>query len=332
LLARHGFQEEASEVIAELRRRYEARPHPVVTAWINLADGIAAHRTLAPSEAIDKVRRAHALALASNNLPMQALAAAWLAHLLWATSHEVEAAVRYAREALRLALPDDHKARARACLVVADIFALGLCDTRAERWFGSARRHAASARDNATKSALSFNLGTIQVTLLRQAVLSRTGGANARLAELHRSVSENVDAALGIRADEWTWMQQAGVLSLLGRAQEALALYARHGRAAPAEAERERSVWLADEAWCWCRAGDVGKALELAPSATQALRHTTQVDDVASVHALLAKVCAAAGDGSRAESHASAADAAWREFAEYQARCASLCDSITEVG
>jgi hypothetical protein len=50
------------------------------------------------------------------------------------------------------------------------------------------------------------------------------------------------------------------------------------------------------------------------------------------VHSLLAKVYAAAADAPQAEGHASAADAAWREFAEYQARCASLCESITETG
>ena len=127
LLARHGFQSQAEEALLELRKRYEHLPHPKVTAWINLADAIVEGRTGDPSGTPIKLRRAHAMAKACANAPMQALAAAWLAHWLW-NAYDVVGAVGFAREALRTAAPNDHKARARASLVVAEIFALSARD------------------------------------------------------------------------------------------------------------------------------------------------------------------------------------------------------------
>ena len=331
LLARHGFQSQAEEALLELRKRYENRPHPKVTAWINLADAIVEGRTGDPSGAAMKLRRAHALAKACANAPMQALAAAWLAHELW-NAYDVAGAVGFAREALRTAAPDDHKARARASLVVAEIFALSAQDARARTWFASARRHAVIGGDDASKIALSFNLSVVHGMLLRQARLSSQGSPDARSAELHRVVSENVDAALGVADDELAQMERARLLSLLDRVDESLELYRRHRLADANRVNREWPIWLADEAWCLCRKGEIAEAVALASAAEALLHRATLADDLACVHSLLAKVCAAAEDPTRAAFHAAAADASWRRYAEYQAHCAGLCESITENG
>jgi hypothetical protein len=331
LLARHGFQSDAEQAMAELRERYRSHPHPKVTAWINLADAIVGGRAIDSSGVIMKLRRAHALAQASANAPMQALAAAWLAFAFW-NAHEVELAVGHAREALRRAAADDHKARARVCLVIAEIFALSAGKERAAAWFAAARRHAAAAADDASKSALSFNMSVIHGMLLRQAILSARGQADPRLAELHRAVSENVDAALGVPDDERTLMERARLLSLLDRPREALDLYRDHGPGSGDFRYREWPVWLADEAWCRCRLGEIERAVELAAAAEKLLDGCTQIDDRACVHSLLAKVHGAAGDAPRAALCAAAADQAWDRYAERQAAWASLCDAITEDG
>ena len=262
---------------------------------------------------------------------MQALAAAWLAFAFWDV-HEVEPAVRHAREALRLAAADDHKTRARVGLVIAEIFALAAEDDRAAFWFASARRHAAAAGDDASKSALSFNMSAIQGMLLRQACLSASPKADYRSAELHRAVSESVDAALGVRDDERTLMERARLLSLLERPREALEIYGEHPFPGNDARYREWPVWLADEAWCRCRLGEAARALELAGAAEKLLDVSTQIDDLACVHALLAKVHAAVGDAPRAAQNAACAADAWCRYVERQSAWASLCETITERG
>jgi tetratricopeptide (TPR) repeat protein len=262
---------------------------------------------------------------------MQALAAGWLSFAFW-NVHEVELAIGHAREALRRAAPDDHKARARVCLVIAEIFALAADEERARVWFASARRHATAAGDDASKSALSFNMSVVQGMPLRQASLSSLGQANPRRAELHRAVSENVGAALGVPDDERTLMERARLFSLLDRPEEALELYRDHPLPDDGFRYREWPVWLADEAWCRCRLGETERALELADAAERLLDGSTQIDDLACVQAMLAKVYAAAGDEHRAALNAALADEAWCRYADRQAAWASLCAAITENG
>lgn len=332
LYARHGHQAEAEAALAELRSRHDSRPHPIVTPWINLADAIVSSGKDGTPNAILKLRRAHALASAGANAPIRGLVAAWLAHFLW-NAHEVEAAVGHVREALQLAPLHDHKTRVRACLVVADMLAMADREESALQWFTRARAHASAIGDDASKSALNFNLSVLQSNLLRHAYLASTGPADARLAELRRAASENIDAALGVAIDELSLFDRAQVLSLLDRPAEALEIYERLSpTAANAYAMREQPVRLAHEAWCLSRVGRAEEAVVVARAAEAALRESTQVDDVACCHSLLAKVFVAADEPAESARHASLAAAAWQRFADFQARCAGLAESISETG
>lgn len=330
LLARHGFQEEAEAALADVRRRHDVRPHPVLTPLVNLADGIVTHATLGGSHAVVKLRRAHALAGASRHAPTQALVAAWLGHCLW-NQHDVEGAVPHLRDALALAAPDDHKARGRAALVVAEIVALAGDMATAERWFAVARHHATEAGDDATKSALSFNLLTVQSLLLRDAVLGGLQhGAELQVA-LHRDISQNVDRALGVRVDDLTLRVRATLLSLLDRPAESLALFeARRQRAlasAPRAPHPVEPVWQAHEAWCLQRVGRPQHAADLVLGAVAALTPASHGDDVATVHAIAARVLVSV-DPSLAERHAGLATAGWARYEAFQARCLQLCADL----
>jgi len=332
LLARHGYHAQAAAALIALRTRYDGQPHPVVTPWINLADAIVSSTTHGTPSAILKLRRAHALASAAANTPIRGLVAAWLAHFLW-NADEVEPAVGYAREALRLAPLHDHKTRVRACLVVADMWASADRAGLAAQWFAKARAHASAVGDDASKSALNFNLSAIQCMLLRQASLASAPRADARVAELHRAVSENIDAALGVATDELSLFDRAQMLSLVGRPHEALAIYERHSRtAANAYAIREQPVRLAHEAWCLSRVDRPAEAREVARMTEAAIDATTHVDDVACCHSLLVKVWHAAGEAAQASHHTRVANAAWQRFAEFQGEIARLAESITESG
>ena len=330
LLARHGFQEEAELALADVRRRHDVRPHRVLTPLVNLADGIVTHATLGAAHAVVKLRRAHALAGASRHAPTQALVAAWLAHCLW-NQHDVEAAIPHIRDALNLAAPDDHKARSRVCLVVAEIVALAGDLPGAERWFAAARQHATDAGDDATKSALAFNLLTVQLLLLRDAVLGGSRSAAPLRVTLHGSISQNVDRALGVRVDDLTLRVRATLSSLLDRPAESLALFEERRRLALASAPRAphpvEPVWLAHEAWCLQRVGRAQEAADRVMGAVAALAPGSHGDDVATVHAIAARVLATF-DPPSSERYAALAAEGWSRYRAFQARCLALCADL----
>ena len=63
-LARQGKFEAATSELDLLRRRYDARPHPAISTWLSLGDGLMSHFTDMGVPARDKMRRAHALSAA----------------------------------------------------------------------------------------------------------------------------------------------------------------------------------------------------------------------------------------------------------------------------
>ena len=59
--ARQGRIDEAMQTAATLRERYAARPNAVITAWVNLVEGLCCHFDDLGVGARDKLARAHAL-------------------------------------------------------------------------------------------------------------------------------------------------------------------------------------------------------------------------------------------------------------------------------
>lgn len=330
LLARHGYQVEAEEALAAVRRRHDLRPHPIATPLVNLADGIVTHYTLGTAHSALKMRRAHALARSSRHAPTLALVSAWLAHCLW-NQHDLDGALPHIREALALAAPDDHKVRGRVGLVVAEIIALSGDTWTAERWFADARGHAASAGDDATKSALAFNLLTVQALLLRDAVLGGLQAVTPRRAELHEAICRNVDRALGVQVDDLTLRVRATLMSLLGRPAEALALFEERRSLALASAPRAphhvEPVWQAHEAWSLARLGRSAEATVRLEVALAGLLPATHADDVASVHTIAARVLLDI-DPIAADHHRALAAEGWSRYEAFQARCLALCADL----
>ena len=61
---RQGHFEQAATALDALRRRYEDRPHPAISTWLSLADGLRSHFSEMGVSARDKMRRAHAISAA----------------------------------------------------------------------------------------------------------------------------------------------------------------------------------------------------------------------------------------------------------------------------
>ena len=99
-LARLGDLDQATRELAAVQQRHRAHPQAAISAWLSLADALVSHYTDMGPLARDKMKRAYAMSAAAGMKPLQALSAAWLAHLDYLRM-DAPAMARHAAEALK---------------------------------------------------------------------------------------------------------------------------------------------------------------------------------------------------------------------------------------
>ena len=328
-LARQGQYDQAAVELDALRKRYEARPHPAISTWLSLADGLMSHFTDVGVAARDKMRRAHALSSAGRLMPLHALSSAWLAHMDY-TRMDFDFMVRHLGQALHLAQADHHAARSRANLVAAQALHLAGRLDLAMPWYQRARTHANAEGDDATISAIMFNMASIRATNLRQVALTGEGNAMEGIyALMSADATENFDARTGsVSAMPLLPLLRAQILALQGDATQALAVYEAHLDAAPGMT-RMHCANLADRAWCRSQLGQLEAARADALAAEASLGSDTQLDDRAATHSRCAQVFTALGDSIQAARHSGLAAPLWNDYRAVQKR---VIEAVSRLG
>lgn len=333
-LARQGRLDEAKEVLAALHERHDARPRPETSAWLSLAEGLVIHFSEMGTGAHDKVQRAHALSAAAGLTPMHALSAAWLAQMDF-TRLDIDALTRHVSESLHLAAPDQHAARSRASLVVAQALHLAGRMDLASPWYTRTRDHASAEGDDTAVSAMLHNMAAIRFDNLRQTMLTGQGDAfGGRHALMGLDSKEHYDRFVGASSLEvLNPIARARILSIQGNPTVALDLY-REGESIGLVQglRRLRSELGSDRAWCRIRVGQLDAARVDALAAESSILPETLLDDRAATHSRLALVWAALGDHEAARRHEQLAAQAWRAFGEVQVRIVELLGPMTELG
>jgi tetratricopeptide (TPR) repeat protein len=328
-LARQGHCDTAASELDLLRQRYEVRPHPAISTWLSLADGLMSHFTDMGVPARDKMRRAHALSAAGRLMPLHALSAAWLAHMD-DTRMDVDSMVRHLGQALHLAQPDHHAARSRANLVAAQALHMAGRLDLAMPWYQRARTHANTEGDDATISAIMFNMASIRATNLRQVALTGQGNAMEGIyALMSTEATVSFDARTGsVSAMPLLPLLRAQILALQGEPAQALAVYEAHLDSAPGMS-RMHCANLADQAWCRSQVGQLDAAKADALAAEASLGSDTQLDDRAATHSRCAQVFAALGDSAQAQRHSELAAPLWND---YRAMQQHVIDALSRMG
>jgi tetratricopeptide (TPR) repeat protein len=327
-LARLGAFAEASREIAVVQQNHARHPNAAVSAWSSFAEAMVSHYGHLGALAIDKMKRSYALSKAVGLQPLQALASAWLAQFSYARM-DVPAMAKFVVEAMVLAGPEDRRARARANLVIAQGYDQGGRYDLARSWYASARYHAANDGDDATLSALMWNMASLRVAALQQsAAAGPIDIAEAERALLGAESSAHFDEMLGVKSlQPLQPILRAQVCSLLGRTDEALGLYEKH----LADALRDglspiEGVLVADRAWCRFRSGQRGEALRDAAEAEICLAREGLFVDRAAGHSSLVAFYDAAGDASAAYRHETLAESAWKGHGLDQVRLVEAMD------
>jgi tetratricopeptide (TPR) repeat protein len=265
---------------------------------------------------------------------MHALSAAWLAQMDF-TRLDIEALAQHAGEALRLADPDQHAARSRASLVVAQALHLAGRMDLALHWYTRTRDHANAEGDDAAVSAMMHNMAWIRMANMRQVRLASDGSIEAGIhARLGAESLACFDRMIGVSSlDSLKPILCAQILSLEDQCGQALSLYEQSNAGGHLSGMlRLQSDLLSDQALCRIRLGQIQAARNDAIAAESSLLPVTQIDDRAATHSRLALVWAALGDHDAARRHEQLAAQSWRAFGEVQVRIVELLGPMTELG
>ena len=332
-LARIGEVDEATAVVADLHRKYGHR-QAAIAVWSSLVEAMVSHFSDMGPLAHDRIRRAHALSTATGLTRLQALSAAWLAHMCYLRT-DMAAMKAHLVQALALARPDDHTTLARANLVVAQALHAAARLDLALPWYSRARVHASKEGDDASISALMHNMAWLRATNMRQAVFCRATEVNEEVHALTSAESTlHFDLLVGSTSlGSLVPLLRAQILSLESKPSEALEIYEQYLVAAIRQGMgRLESSLLADQAWCRVQLGQNDDALSDARAAEARLDPVSHADDRAPAHSRLSQVFEMLGLSVDAKKHADQAGAAWLDHTQLQAEIIKLVGPLREDG
>jgi tetratricopeptide (TPR) repeat protein len=331
--ARQGESTLAVEAINTVRGRFEGALGSEVAAWLMLTEGVLHFSEGNRDLSADRLKRSYAVASASGS-DTRSICAAWLAHMSL-NARRFDDMVSYLREALTKARPEDHHARSRAALVLADAFHYAGRFDLARPWYESARIHATAEGDEAAVSALLHNVAAFRTANVKLAdALGTKLPDEAKRASMEAASAASYDRAIGTRSfGELLPHVNEQLLVVAGKYEEALAqLSAIDVRQL---STRVHAVHYIDHATCALETGDIKLAKTLSESAAIALtNYEMDPDDVAYVCCRLAALYRKADGLGSADVYDHQARTAMERHRELQAeiclKLTGLTDSLPE--
>ncbi len=327
-LARQGFFDDANTDLAVLRTEFAQRPAALVTVWICIVEAWIEQYSGRVSASRDKMLRAQALSAAARLKPLQALSAAWLAHISFVRD-DMDDMAKYLALAFQLAAPDHHAAQARAAMVAASAYHFANRLDLAQPWYARAREHAQAESDDAALGVITFTIaGHRSNHALRASIFGSVDTDEARRAEAWVAASFNFDQWVGtVYQDAYVQMLRATVYSAQNQHAKALAVYDAH----LADADRQglanmRATHLADRAWCRLHTGDAAGARSDADASAALIDPGMNLEDIAVAHGRLEQVFQAQGHTDAALHHRQRAREHWVRHLEMQRSVIELLD------
>jgi len=296
-----------------------------------LTEGILKYFSGESDLGIDRLLRAHAVAAASPNCVARPTCAAWLA-LYYLNTRRFDEMITSLKEALQLAAVDDHQARGRAALVMADAFHLGGRFDLARPWYELARQHATKEGDASAISAILHNVAAFRACNVKLAdALGTHLPDEAKRATMAAGSAAAYDRAVGTRSlASYLPHVTAQVLIVDGNYKDAmLALSSIDVDDLP---RRAHAVHYVDIATCALNLGDHPLLERVVACAEESLVQATDADDVIYVCCRLASIYEATGDERRVTHFRSRARAETDDYRIAQdqlvAKLARLSDQV----
>ena len=248
----------------------------------------------------------------------RATCAAWMA-LYSLNMRRFEELSSFLVESLKLADADDHQARARASLVLADGFHFGGRFDLGRPWYDRARHHASKEGDESAISAMLHNIAAFRTSNLKLADALGTKFANeARHASMEAASAATYDRAIGTKSfNQFIPHVTAQVHMIEKRYEEALSVLDKIDVAGLPT--RVHAVHYVDLATCVLHLGSSHPLDELIQLAEKALAAHMDGDDIVYVNCRLASIQSAIGNHSLAAESLSRAKEQASSFGAVQA-------------
>ena len=293
--ARHGLTQEALDAIVVVRRQFNNELPFEIASWLMLAEGVLHYFKVQTKESYDRIQRAYGLAIALKNDSARPTCAAWMAHLEF-NDCAYEKMAKHLEEAFLLSTEADHQARARAALVLASSYHLAGDYKLARPWYEAARLHAAAEGDDATLSAMLFNVATLRASNVR---LDDTFGIDSE-GEAHRagmeaSSAENYDDAIGSSSLNFLSLMLRGQLLTISKKYLEALRYFETIDSSKLQARMIPTVEV-DRLWCSANLGRTQSTLSEIRRIEELSACITEFDDIAYIKSRLAQVSGMVGD------------------------------------
>jgi len=292
-----------------------------------LAEGVLHYFQVKTKESYDRIQRAYGLAIALKNDSALPTCAAWMAHLEF-DKCAYEKMANHVEEAFTRSTENDHQAKARASLVLACAYHLAGSYPLARPWYEAARLHAAAEGDDATLSAMLFNVATLRASNVR---LDDTFGIES-VSEIHRagmeaSSAENYDDAIGSASLDFLGLMLRGqILTINKKYLEAL----RYFETIDFSKLQDRMIPTieVDRAWCMANIGKMQEASQAITRIESMTASISEADDLAYIRSRLSQISHACGDFEREARFRASAQLALADHRDFQQSLLKILESI----
>ena len=290
-LVRFSYIEEATVILKDARSK--AGPYdPRLSAWTMFCEGLMEHFGTLADRASRDFKRAYAVSVAAGDMELAAIASAWVAHAEFCAGN-LAAVPGPLVQAFSLGDGTNDAARARACLVVADMYNCAGDPKTARAWYKRARDAAVNDGDIAMQSVVMYNDTAFRVS---NAVFDDCRGAVDPHAVMLASTAVdsigNLDLGLGRRhLTSMTPLLRAEVRSLQRKWDEAIGLFDAYLCDRSVEAQRRlMPKFEVQRAYCLAMTGDHRLAVQQARDAVEQAGACTEFDDLYVLHCRAATV------------------------------------------
>ena len=320
----------AQQAISVVRSEFGGALTPEVAAWLMLTEGILSLYSGSADMGIARMKGAYAIATAMKNCVARPTCAAWMAlHSL--NTRRFDEMSSFLVESLQFADAEDHQARARASLVLADGFHFGGRFDLGRAWYDKARHHASKEGDESALSAMLHNIAAFRTSNLKLAdALGAELVDEARHVSMEAASAAAYDRAIGTKSfDQFIPHVTAQVHMLEKRYEEAMIVLAKIDVAGLPP--RVHAVHYADLATCSLHLGRSNQIDELIQFAERSLAAQMDGDDIVYVNCRLASIHSAMGNHSLAAKSLARAKEEATSFKAVQADLVSKLICVAET-
>jgi hypothetical protein len=320
-LTRFSFIEEANAILQRVRPTSGAY-EPRLSAWIMLCEGLVGHFGSLAERASRDFRRAYAVSIAAGDIELAAIASAWIASSEF-TAGNLAGVPSALIQTFTHADRNNASARARACLVIADMYNCAGDSVSARSWYKRGRDAAVDDGDIAMQSVGMYNDASYRVWNVVMRDCDQGADEHAvMLASVSVDSVRNLDLGLGVRhLTSMVPLLRAEVCTVQRKWDEAIGLFDAylcdrsvevHNRLVP--------KFQAQRAYCLAMAGDCDIAVRAMQSAiAEATECTEDFDDLFVLHTRAASVFDRASMHDDCQKHLASAQRCLDAFTDFQA-------------